>query len=97
MKQLTDEQISTEIKEARWCGLYSAWLSDLEKYYLTVPVTKEQIATFASAIYALGCRAGQESMREMASNRIVDWNDDGGWGEYWSDELKRLPIIEPEE
>lgn len=49
---MTQEEVVEMTLRAGWTGIYSQWISPTERQHLTVPVTIEQIETFANLVAA---------------------------------------------
>ena len=49
---MTQEKVVEMTLQAGWTGIYSQWVSPTERQHLTVPVTIEQIETFAKLVAA---------------------------------------------
>ena len=49
---MTQDEIVEMTLQAGWTGIYSQWISPTERQHLTVPVTIEQIETFAHLVAA---------------------------------------------
>ena len=49
---MTQEEVVEMTLQAGWTGIYSQWVSPTERQHLTVPVTIEQIETFAKLVAA---------------------------------------------
>jgi hypothetical protein len=49
---MTKDDIIRTAQEAGWSGIYSQWVSPIEREHLTVPVTMGQIERFATLVAA---------------------------------------------
>ena len=61
---MTQDEIIQMAREARWSGIYSQWISPTERQHLTVPVTIEQIETFANLVAAKEREANIKIIKE---------------------------------
>lgn len=68
---MTKDDIIRMAQEAGWSGIYSQWVSPIEREHLTVPVTMEQIERFAALVAA----AEREDILEMCKEGL--WDGEG--------------------
>lgn len=62
---MTKDDIIRMAREAGWSGIYSQWVSPIEREHLTVPVTMEQIERFATLVAA----AEREACAKLAEEK----------------------------
>ena len=72
---MTRDDIIRMAREAGWSGIYSQWVSPIEREHLTVPVTMEQIERFAHIVAAEEREACIKLIEDFSKTTMVPVRD----------------------
>jgi len=72
---MTRDDIIRMAHEAGWSGIYSQWVSPIEREHLTVPVTMGQIERFATLVAAAEREACIKLIEDFSKTTMVPVRD----------------------